>query len=80
MPLIQGYFFTNIGSKGLGRRSMRGWPWIETGTTRALEEQLAGVKVLNTEKIRMKFNENVIVTSKLVYRYEIFLDFRKMVE
>jgi len=59
---------------------MRGRLWIEAGSTRALEEQLAGVKVLNTEKLRMKFNENVIVTSKLVYRYEILLDLRNMEE
>jgi hypothetical protein len=50
MPLVQRDFFTEIGSKVLGR-SMRGRPWIEARSTRALEEQLAGVKVLNTEKL-----------------------------
>lgn len=78
MPLIQGDLFTYDGSKGLGR-SMRGGPRIETEFTRALEEQLAGFEVLNTEKIWVKFNKNVIVTGELIYRNEIFFVFQEHV-
>jgi hypothetical protein len=45
-----------------------------------LEGAAASLKVLNTTKIRMKFNETRIVTSKLVYRYKIFLNCRNMEE
>jgi hypothetical protein len=31
---------------------MRGGPWIEAEFTQALEEQLAGLEVFNTEKIK----------------------------
>jgi hypothetical protein len=41
-------------------------------------KQLAGLEVLNTEKSWMKFNENMIVTSELVYKDEVFLDLRYM--
>jgi hypothetical protein len=78
MPLIQKDFFTYEGSKRLGRRSMKGGPWIEAELTRALEEQLAGLEVLNTENIWMKFIENLIVTSELIDRYKIFLYLRDM--
>jgi hypothetical protein len=43
-----------------------------------LEEQLEGFEVLNTEKMWMKFNENVVITSELVDRYKVFLDLRGM--
>jgi hypothetical protein len=78
MPLIQGDLFTYEGSKGLGRRSMRGGPRIETKFTQALEEQLASFEVLNIEKIWVKFNKNMIVTGELIYRNDISLYFRKM--
>jgi len=79
MPLIQEDLFTYEGSKGLGRRSMRGGPRIETEFTRALEEQLAGFEVLNTEKIWVKFNKHMINTGELIYRNEIFFVFQEHV-
>jgi len=62
------------------RLIMEGGPRIEAEYTRALEEQLAGVEVLNTEKIGMKINKNMIVTCELIYRYKVFLNFRNMEE
>jgi len=52
MPLIQGNLLTNEYSEGTGGGSKRRWPRIEAEFTQALEEQLAGLEVFNTEKIK----------------------------
>jgi len=45
----------------------------------AMEEELPSWNILNTEKkIGMKFNENMVISSKLVYRNKIFLNLRNM--
>jgi len=54
---------------------MRGGPWVETESTRAFEEQLAGLEVLDIGKSGMKFNKNLIIMCKLVNRYKVFSGF-----
>lgn len=58
-----------------GRRV--GGPRVETSFTQAVEEELARAKVLDTEKRRVKFNKDLVITSKLVDRYEIFFEFEE---
>jgi len=55
------------------RRSSKGWPWIEAELTRALKEQLTGLKILNTKKGRVKLNEDMVITCELIYGYKVFL-------
>lgn len=78
MPLIRGNLLTNECNEGPGGGSKRRWPWIEAEFTQALEEQLACLEVLNTEIIWMKSNENIIVTSELIYKDKVFLNLRNM--
>jgi len=80
MPLIQGNFFTNEGGKKPGRGSRKGWPWIEAELIRALKEQLTCLEILNTEKVKMKFNKNMVISCELINRDTFFLYLRNIKE
>jgi len=60
------------------KRNIWGWPRIKAELTRALEEEQLSWNVLNIEKIGMKFNENMVIFSELIYRNKIFLNLRNM--
>ncbi len=79
MPLIKRDTFTHKSERRarMDGRSVGG-PRVETLLTRAVEEELPRAKILNTEKGRVEFNKDLVITSKLVDRYEIFLNLRYM--